>query len=275
MITLPWRLTIKQRLITAAIALPLLILLLAFASPAVFTLFVTLIVFAALFEFNRMGMGQEQSELQWTAALAGTIIVPLFFWDQLAWLFLYLSVVFLLLAFLFLLRPGCLTRAHHHLGWLVLGMIYVALLMGHLVLLRMVDDGRQWIFLTLVVIMCCDTCAYVIGSRFGKRKLYPLISPNKSIEGAIGGIGGAVLGALLAKMLFFGTIGLWPAVFIGIALGIVGQVGDLFESMLKRACAVKDSGNMVPGHGGILDRLDSLLFAFPLVFYIARWGFGG
>ena len=275
MVTIHRRQTIKQRLITAAIALPLLILLLIYASPAVFTFFVTLIVFAALFEFNRMGMKQDQSAIQWVAALVGAVIVPLFFLNLLAWLYLLLSGVFLILALYFLLRPGCLTRVHHHFGWICLGIIYVALLMGHLVLLRVLDDGRQWIFLTLVVIMSCDTCAYVIGSRFGKRKLYPLISPNKSIEGAIGGVGGAVLGALLSKFLFFGSIGLWPAVLVGALLGVVGQIGDLFESMLKRACAVKDSGNMIPGHGGILDRLDSLLFAFPLVYYIARWGFGG
>ncbi len=269
------RLTIKQRLITAAIALPLLILLLAYASSAVFAFFVTLIVFAALLEFNRMGMKQDQLEIQWVAALVGAAIVPLFFLHQLALLYLYLSGFFLLFALYFLLRPSCLTRVHLHFGWICLGIIYVALLMGHLVLLRLLDDGRQWIFLTLIVIMSCDTCAYVIGSRFGKRKLYPLISPNKSIEGGIGGVGGAVLGALISKLLFFSSIGLWPAILVGVVLGVVGQIGDLFESMLKRACGVKDSGNMIPGHGGILDRLDSLLFAFPLVYYIARWGFSG
>ena len=275
MTTIRRRLTIKQRLITAAIALPLLILLLAYASSAVVALFVTLVVFAALLEFNRMGMKQEQSQIQWVAALVGAAIVPLFFFQQLAWLYLYLSVAFLLFALYFLLRPGSLTQVHHHFGWIFLGIIYVALLMGHLVLLRMLDDGRQWIFLTLIVIMSCDTCAYVIGSRFGKTKLYPLISPNKSIEGGIGGVGGAVLGALISKLLFFSSIGLWPAVLVGMILGVVGQVGDLFESMLKRACGVKDSGSLIPGHGGILDRLDSLLFAFPLVYFIARWGFGG
>ena len=220
-------------------------------------------------------MKQEQTEIQWLAAFAGAALVPLFFFQQLAWLYLCFSVVFLLLALYFLLRPGCLTRVHHHLGWICLGFIYVALLMGHLVLLRQFDDGRQWIFLTLIVIMSCDTCAYVIGSRFGKSKLYPLISPNKSIEGGIGGLGGAVLGALISKFLFFSTLGLWPAVLVGLVLGVAGQIGDLFESMLKRSCGVKDSGNMIPGHGGILDRLDSLLFAFPLVYYVARWGFGG
>lgn len=267
--------TIKQRLITAAIALPLLILLLGFAPPALFTLFVTLIVFLALVEFNRMGMKQEQIFIQWFAAATGAGIVPLFFFKQLALLSVYLTVVFLVLALLFLLRPGSLVRVHHHFGWICLGLIYIALLMGHLVPLRGLDAGRQWIFLTLVIVMCCDTSAYVVGSRIGKRKLYPLISPNKSIEGAIGGVFGAVLGALIAKLVFFPAIGFLPVVAVGLLLGVVGQIGDLFESMLKRACEVKDSGNMIPGHGGMLDRLDSLLFAFPLVYYVARGCVGG
>ncbi|MFO7811646.1 MAG: phosphatidate cytidylyltransferase [Pelovirga sp.] len=260
---------------TAAIALPLLVLLLGLAPPAILTLFVTLIVFLALVEFNRMGMKQEQVFVQWFAAALGAALVPLVFFNQLAWLALFLTVVFLVLALFFLLRPGTLVRVHHHFGWICLGLIYIALLLGHLVPLRMLDDGRQWIFLTLVVVMCCDTCAYVVGSRIGKRKLYPLISPNKSVEGAVGGIVGAVVGALLSKFVFFPAIGIWPVVAVGLLLGVVGQIGDLFESMLKRACEVKDSGNLIPGHGGMLDRLDSLLFAFPLVYYVACGYFGG
>ncbi len=216
-----------------------------------------------------MGMKQEHTFIQWLTAVLGSAIVLLFFVDQPALLVALLTVSFLLLALLFLLRPGTLTGVHHHFGWICLGLFYIALLMGYLVPLRMLDDGRQWIFLTLVVVMFCDTSAYVVGSRIGKRKLYPLISPNKSIEGAIGGVSGAVLGALVSKFLFFSAIGLWPVILVGLLLGVVGQIGDLFESMLKRACAVKDSGTLIPGHGGMLDRLDSLLFAFPLVYYIA------
>jgi phosphatidate cytidylyltransferase len=260
---------------TAAIALPLLILLLGFAPPVIFSLFVTLIVFLALFEFNRMGMKQEQVVVQWLAAALGAAVVPLFFFNQPAWLSVFLTGVFLVLALFFLLRPGTLTRVHHHFGWICLGLIYIALLLSHLVPLRLLVDGRQWIFFTLVVVMCCDTSAYIVGSRIGKRKLYARISPNKSVEGAVGGVVGAVLGALISKFVFLPAIGLWPVLAVGLMLGVVGQIGDLFESMLKRACEVKDSGNMIPGHGGLLDRLDSLLFAFPLVYYVVRGYLGG
>lgn len=255
--------------------MPLLVLLLGFASPAIFIVFLTLVVFLALLEFNRMGLKDQQPGIQWFSALAGAGMIPLFYMDQAAWLSAFLSILFLLLALIFLLRPGSLTSVHHRFGWICLGIIYIALLLGHLVPLRMLEDGRQWIFMTLVVVMSCDTCAYVVGSRIGKRKLYPLVSPNKSIEGAIGGVLGAVLGGVIFKLLFFPALGFWPAVAIGLILGVVGQVGDLFESLLKRACEVKDSGHLVPGHGGILDRLDSLLFAFPVVYYIAGSGLGG
>ncbi len=265
----PGRRTIKQRLITAAVALPLLILLLALAPAVLFVMFLALVVLLAQWEFNRMGLADQDPLARWFSALAGAILIPVVYVGQGPAVFVFLSLVFLLLATFYLFLPRTLSTLPQRLGWICLGLIYVALLLAHLVPLRLLDDGRQWIFLVLVVIMCCDTCAYVIGSRFGKTKLYPRISPNKSVEGALGGLGGSVIGAVLAKIIFFSALSLPVAVAIGLVLGVVGQVGDLFESMLKRACGVKDSGTLIPGHGGLLDRLDSLLFAFPVVYYIA------
>lgn len=261
--------TIKQRLITAAIALPLLILLLAFAPALLFVVFLALVVFLAQLEFNRMGLADQDPLARWFSAFAGAVLILVVYVGQGPAVVVFLALVFLLLASLYLFFPQSLSSLPQRLGWLCLGLIYIAVLLAHLVPLRLLDDGRQWIFLVLVAVMCCDTSAYVVGSRFGKTKLYPRISPNKSVEGAVGGVGGAVIGALAAKVVFFSVLSVPAAVFIGLVLGVVGQVGDLFESMLKRACAVKDSGTMIPGHGGLLDRLDSLLFAFPLTYYIA------
>jgi phosphatidate cytidylyltransferase len=110
--------------------------------------------------------------------------------------------------------------------------------------------------------------------KFGKRKLYPAVSPNKSIEGGLGGLVGAVVAVVLMKLTFLPQIGYLEAMVLGLLLGCAGQIGDLFESLLKRGCGVKDSGMLIPGHGGLLDRLDSLLFAFPLSYYAARYWFG-
>jgi phosphatidate cytidylyltransferase len=255
--------------------LPLLGLLIAFASPAVFSLFMSLVLFFGLFEFNRMGLAGEQRAVQMLAALAGAMIVPLLYCQQTALLLPLLAATFLLLALLFLWCLPPIDDFSRRFGWLCLGLLYLPLLLGHLIPLRLLPDGREWIFLTLMVIMGCDTFAYFIGSKFGKRKLYPAVSPNKSFEGGIGGLFGSVLAVLLARAIFLPAVGIVDGVLIGLLLGVIGQLGDLFESLLKRACKVKDSGTMIPGHGGILDRLDSLLFAFPIVYYIARYAYGG
>jgi phosphatidate cytidylyltransferase len=117
--------------------------------------------------------------------------------------------------------------------------------------------------------MCGDSAAYYLGSLFGKRKLYPAVSPNKSIEGALGGLAGSLVGSLLFRQLFFPELGLLLCLGAALIVGAVGQTGDLFESLLKRSCGVKDSGTIIPGHGGVLDRLDSILFAAPVIWFFS------
>jgi len=250
-------------------------LLIGYANSLVFSLFLMLVLFLALFEFNRMGLAGQHRFEQWLAALAGSCVVPLLHYQQYHLLLPLLTLSLLLLSLLFLFRLPPINEIPQRLGWLCLGLFYLPLLLGHLVLLRQHPDGREWIFLTLLVIMGCDSFAYFVGSRFGKRKLYPAVSPNKSVEGGIGGVLGSILAVLISRAVFLPEIGLIAGVGIGLLVGVVGQLGDLFESLLKRTCGVKDSGRMIPGHGGLLDRLDSLLFAFPFVYYIARYGYGG
>ncbi len=250
-------------------------MLLGFANPAVFSVFLTLVLFLSLVEFNRMGLGSEHRVEQFISSVCGAGVVPLLYFDNIEMLFPLLTASMLLFALMFLFRLPAITEVHHRLGWIILGLVYLPLLLGHMVSLRLLEDGRQWIFMTLIVIMSCDTFAYFVGRKIGKHKLYPAVSPNKTIEGAVGGLVGAVLAVLLAKYTFLPAIGFLGAVTIGLALGVVGQLGDLFESLLKRACQVKDSGTIIPGHGGMLDRLDSLIFAFPVVYYIARYVYGG
>ncbi len=255
--------------------MPILIVFLGFAPAWLFTLLVAVILFLSLVEFNRMGLGYEHRLEQWFSAAVGAAVAPLLFFHQTAWLFPLMTAALLLFSLLFLFRLPEITEVHNRLGWIILGLVYLPFLLGHLVLLRQLSQGREWIFLTLIVIMSCDSFAYFVGRKLGKNKLYPAVSPNKSIEGALGGLFGSILAVLIVKATFLPQIGFFGAIFIGLVLGVMGQLGDLFESLLKRACQVKDSGTMIPGHGGILDRLDSLLFAFPIIYYIARYGYGG
>jgi phosphatidate cytidylyltransferase len=252
-----------------------LILLLGYAPAGLFTLFITIVLFLSLVEFNRMGLGCEHQFEQWVSAVIGATVVPLLFFQQTALLFPLLTGAVVVFSLHFLFRLPEITEVHNRLGWIILGLVYLPFLLGHLIPLRMLPQGREWIFMTLIVVMSCDSFAYFIGRSLGKNKLYPAVSPNKSIEGALGGLFGSILAVLIVKYTFLPVIGVFGTVLIGLVLGVMGQLGDLFESLLKRACQVKDSGTMIPGHGGILDRLDSLLFAFPIVYYIARYCYGG
>lgn len=175
--------------------------------------------------------------------------------------------LFLLCAFLFLFRFQSMETVASRMGLSCLAFSYVPLLLGHLVWLRNLDAGVHWIILTLVVVMCGDSAAYFTGSAWGRRRLYPAVSPNKSLEGALGGLVGSLIGACVYKGFFLPDVSFGFVIALALLLGVLGQVGDLFESLLKRSFKVKDSGTLIPGHGGILDRLDSLLFAFAPAYY--------
>jgi phosphatidate cytidylyltransferase len=154
---------------------------------------------------------------------------------------------------------------------LFFGLLYIPYLLGYMVLLRGHANGVGWIMLILFIVMSGDSAAYFTGCSIGRRKLYPTVSPNKSVEGAIGGLCGSLLGAVAAKYICLPEIAIADALLAALLIGSLGQVGDLFESLIKRSCGVKDSGTIFPGHGGILDRLDSIIFAAPAAYYYATF----
>jgi phosphatidate cytidylyltransferase len=186
---------------------------------------------------------------------------------------LALAVTVLIFCLFSLLRINDIKVAAGETALFLLGFLYIPLLLSHLVLLREVPLGVQWIFLLLVIVMAGDTAAFYVGSSLGKRKLYPLVSPNKSIEGMFGGLAGSVAGAFLARATFFPQLTPADCVATALLVGLLGQLGDLFESLLKRSCGVKDSGTIFPGHGGMLDRLDSVLFAAPTLYIYVKYFF--
>ena len=148
-----------------------------------------------------------------------------------------------------------------------LGPVYTALPLALLIFIDMRPQGHLWIFFLLAVVFACDTGAFYFGRAFGRHKLHQRLSPGKTWEGAVGGL----LCSLFAAMLFLKFIGLHPLtvslLIMVAALSIAAQIGDLAESVLKRHQGVKDSGHILPGHGGILDRIDGLLFAIPILFF--------
>lgn len=182
-----------------------------------------------------------------------------------------LVAVVLAMIVLFLFRYRTLEATGRELALTLFGLLYVPLLLSYAGLLRMLPAGREWVFLVLLIVMVSDSLAYFVGRMLGRHRLYPAISPNKTIEGALGGLVGGVLGTLAAKVWLLPQLQAVDILVLGIGVGGFSQVGDLAESMLKRSFGVKDSGAIFPGHGGLLDRLDSLLFAFPATYYYALW----
>lgn len=156
----------------------------------------------------------------------------------------------------------------------LLGAAYLGALGGSLAGLRLlapVEAGASRMLLLLAIVMGADTASFFVGYALGKRKLAPRLSPKKTVEGALGGLLGGVLGALAVRWGRFESMPVFHAAALGLLGSALGQTGDLFESLLKRWAGVKDSGTLLPGHGGMLDRLDSLLFAAPLLYYYFCW----
>jgi phosphatidate cytidylyltransferase len=154
---------------------------------------------------------------------------------------------------------------------LCLGWLYIPYLLSYVLLIGRMEAGRAWMFFILVVIVASDAGAYYCGKRFGRHKLYEAVSPKKTIEGSAGGLLASIILGTAFGVLCLGQTPVGYVVGFSGALALVGQVGDLMESMIKRMSGKKDASQLLPGHGGILDRLDSLLFAFPATWLFLTW----
>jgi phosphatidate cytidylyltransferase len=158
-------------------------------------------------------------------------------------------------------------------GWSIAGPAYIGGLFGVIVLLFRQPHGGEWCVLAMLYAFWSDTAGYFVGRSFGKHRLYEAVSPKKTVEGSIGGLLGALLGSLIAHFWFLPSLSLLAAIVLAFAAAAAGQLGDLCESVIKRSTGVKDSGKLLPGHGGILDRVDALLFANATVYlYVAFAG---
>ncbi len=157
-------------------------------------------------------------------------------------------------------------------AWSMAGLLYIGWLLSYMVELRGLHDGRGWVFLAIACTFASDICAYLGGKAFGRHHLAPYISPNKTWEGTVSGLLGSAAIAALANFLFHLPIGFAGAVLLGILVSVFGQLGDLVKSLFKRNMAVKDSSRVIPGHGGFLDRMDSMAFAGITVYFFLYFG---
>jgi phosphatidate cytidylyltransferase len=175
------------------------------------------------------------------------------------------------LPFLWLIVRGNGERALP--DWLhsVGGVLYIGWLGSHLVFLRHLDNGQDWVYLAVFAVFANDTSAYFVGRAIGRTKLVPRISPGKTVEGSLGGILFGALGLVVLNYALGLRVDAWPLIPLAVLVPVAAQLGDLAESLVKRGAGVKDAGVLVPGHGGVLDRLDSVLFTVPVVYYYVLW----
>ena len=258
---------LKKRVVTALLILPLLAAAVWFDEPLPWlTLFIAVWGCLAIMEFYRIVAAQRVPPLTyfgltWTLLF---IISPHFDY-ALATPLLLTSLVILPLIWL-LLRPareGVFGRW----VWTTAGILYVGWLLSHFVALRGLDFGREWVFFALFTTFASDSAAFFIGRVWGRHRLAPGISPHKTWQGAAAGVLAAIALSPLLVMLFKLPIGYGQVVLLALAVSVFGQLGDLIESLFKRNMGVKDSGQAIPGHGGFLDRMDSVVFAGVVVYY--------
>jgi phosphatidate cytidylyltransferase len=253
---------LKKRVITALWGMPLLVVVVWFNEPITwFTVFTAIWGLLAALEFYRLTaisgiLPLTLFGLVWTALFVTRPHIDNNIYYLLLWVTLLVLPLIILL--LFPKRKAIFTTWTLVIG----GVLYVGLLLSYLVDLRL-EAGRNWVFLVLFATFGSDTMAYFIGKAFGRHHMAPRISPGKTWEGAAAGLIGAVAVSLLFTIDWTLQLPLnyGEAVLLGTLISIFGQLGDLVESMFKRYAGVKESGSLMPGHGGLLDRMDSILFA--------------
>ena len=264
---------LAQRLLTAGVLIPTLCVALFVETTAwsILALSVVALV-AAGDEYLRMGLGEDRAPgLRATFGVVGGLLVVL---NTLAGTRVAMAPVLaagvVAIAFAVLVRKRALADAGRHLAFALAGLVYVPML-GCVWPLLKHELGPEWLFLALALAFGSDSGGYFAGRAFGKHKLYEAVSPKKTVEGSIG-----ALVAGVAAMVGFGHFWLTPdipivhAIVLGLVGSALGQIGDLVESMIKRTFGIKDSSNLLPGHGGMLDRVDALLFVAPLIYYYSK-----
>ena len=271
---------LPRRLVTATLGVPLL-LVTAWFGHFVFLGVVNLMILVGLWEFYRMMEAKGARPYKAIGILSGLALSWYVFFRSGVYSNLFLTLVLLLIMLLELGRRNPV-RAVFHISSTIFGVLYVSWLGSHLILLRELPNlpdlagmdysvGARCVFLTLVLVWSSDTTAYFVGSAMGRRPLLERVSPSKTLEGGLGGLAAAVVAAIICKYTFAGFLNLYAAFALGVIVSIFGQMGDLAESLIKRDVMIKDTSTALPGHGGMLDRFDSLLFAAPLVYYFLKF----
>ena len=266
---------LAMRLATAAVCVPIILGLLYPAPPWAFYLLVVAVALVGMREFFGMTHPGDKTSQGVGVAISAAASVAIYMWGEDPRVVATVLVTVPLLGPLFTLaRLGAIETAALRACALGFGPLYIVVPLTLLALMRRTlgDVGSNVVLLCLGLSWFADTCAYFAGRFLGRHKLYLSVSPKKTVEGAVGGLLGSVAFALLGSFFFLrGHLPVARAIPLALVGGALGQAGDLAESLLKRSIGIKDSGDIVPGHGGILDRVDALLVTAVVVFLYTQW----
>jgi phosphatidate cytidylyltransferase len=263
-----------KRIVTGLILAPIVLAIAWYLPDTAGVALIVAAAFAAALEFMNFFSVRQNRTIYWASVfwiVAGPLLAR--FGGSYLMGYMFASPIYAM--GLFLLVPDRIPHATKEMPVLGLGVLYIGLLMASIVLLASGPMGNSGLLLLFAVVWLGDSAAYFGGKSLGKHKLYPKASPKKTLEGSFFGLLGSVGGAFLIDYLFGTPLSPMLLVLVGIGGGVAEQMGDLCESILKRSAGVKDSGKLLPGHGGMLDRIDGLLFAAPIVYGIFLYGSQG
>jgi phosphatidate cytidylyltransferase len=259
----------RRRVYSAVVFLPCFYILVRFLPASAFFIFVATGILLAQYEYYRLYFTDR-----WTPTMGVGLALGLLVTASVA----ASKIAFPLERLLISLVIGAILLAHLAAGRerktglqdsavLAFGVLYVAWLLSHLISIRQLHEGIFLVFFLFAVTWANDIAAYYSGTLWGRHHMAPVISPKKTWEGAFGGLIGSLAAACVCRAWFLPSLSLRDALMVGFLLGVAAPLGDLCESMLKRSAGVKDSGALIPGHGGLLDRIDSLIFTTPAFYY--------
>ncbi len=268
---------LKQRIITAAVTIPLIIFLIWLGTPW-FSFLIAAVVLAGTFEFYHMSAGLDRRcPLTYLGLLWALAVVLSPHYGNSATLAVVMTaaiVVSLLCLLCFRPREGSFRKW----AWMAAGVLYIGWMCSYWIDLRMLADGMSWVYLAMFTTFAYDTGAFFVGRAWGKHHLASAISPGKTWEGVLGGLLSAILAVMaissILSLFSLPILAYWQSIVLACLVSLFAQLGDLVESLVKRNMAVKESGRLLPGHGGVLDRFDSVILVGVVVYYYAAWVIG-
>jgi phosphatidate cytidylyltransferase len=257
----------KKKVWMALLMIPPIVVLIALGPPVILHLMVFLATFFGLREYYHLVLPNSKGIESAVGIGLGLILSIIISSGEMKGILLFFVIVLLILSLLFMITSKDLSSTISKMGMALFGILFIGFLLAYVSLIRNMTHGKLWVLFLIITVWAGDISALLSGSFFGRHKLYPKISPKKTFEGLIGAILGSIILALVFALLFIPNLQKGSCILLAISLGIFGQLGDFTESMLKRSAQVKDSGTLIPGHGGMLDRLDSFLFSAPFLYY--------